>query len=268
MRLVRSRCQAGLQLPFRWNVCEFRRIIGNVAVRRNRHPSGLSRFRGAPSEVVCMQCPLCGRRAARRACPAIGETICPVCCGTKRLVELPCPDDCVYLHTARQHPPAVEQRQHQRDLALVLPAIRTLTTGQQQLFVLLLGMIHGQSGDPLRPLTDEDVIEAATSLAATYETAARGVIYEHQPQSLPAQRLQAALKEALADIGREVGGRMLDADAPHALRAVAQAAQGVVHSAAGSRTAFLELTGRLGGPKPSPGAEEAPRPGGLILPPG
>ena len=215
-----------------------------------------------------MPCPLCGRRPARRACPATGRTICPVCCGTKRLIELPCPDDCVYLHTARQHPPAVEQRQHQRDLALVLPAIRTLTTGQQQLFVLLLGLIHEQSGDPLRPLTDEDVIEAASCLAATHETAARGVIYEHQPRSLSAQRLGAALKEALAELGREVGGRAIETDAPHALRAVAQAAQEVARSTARSRTAFLELTGRLGGPKPASGAGEAPRAGGLILPPG
>jgi hypothetical protein len=220
-----------------------------------------------------MQCPLCGRRQARRACPALGRTICPVCCGTKRRVELPCPDSCVYLHTSRQHPPAVEQRQHQRDLALVLPAIRGLTARQQQLFLLLLGVIHGQSRDPLRPLTDEDTIDAASSLAATYETAAKGVIYEHQPQSLPAQRVLMALKETLGGLGREVGERLIETDAPYVLRAIAQTGREVARSAAGSATAYIELAGRLGGSAGAAAAageeeEESAQTGGLILPPG
>ena len=31
---------------------------------------------------------------------------------------------------------------------------------------------------------DDDVAEATAAMAATYETAARGVLYEHRPQSL------------------------------------------------------------------------------------
>ena len=218
-----------------------------------------------------MQCPLCGRRPARRACPAAGRTICPVCCGTKRLVELPCPDDCVYLHTARQHPPAIEQRQQQRDLALVLPALRVLTEAQRQLFVLLLGVVHAQPRDPLRPLSDDAVVEAAEALAATYETAARGVIYEHHPPSLAGQRVLAALRSALTDLGRAVDDRRVEADAPLALRAMARAARDTAVASAGSSTAFLELAGRLGAPSVPPADEPGrPRPGGggVILPPG
>ena len=48
-----------------------------------------------------MLCPLCGKRNARRACPALGHLICAVCCGTKRLTEIACPSDCGYLATAR-----------------------------------------------------------------------------------------------------------------------------------------------------------------------
>ena len=44
-----------------------------------------------------MVCPLCGERKAKRACPALNRHICAVCCGTKRLVEINCPADCVYL---------------------------------------------------------------------------------------------------------------------------------------------------------------------------
>ena len=35
-----------------------------------------------------MACPVCGQRKARRECPALGQTICTVCCATKRLVEI------------------------------------------------------------------------------------------------------------------------------------------------------------------------------------
>ena len=51
-----------------------------------------------------MSCPLCHTRKPRRACPALNQTICAVCCGTKRLIEIQCPDDCVYLTSAREHP--------------------------------------------------------------------------------------------------------------------------------------------------------------------
>ena len=40
----------------------------------------------------------------------------------------------------------------------------------------------------------KDVAEAAATLASTLETAARGVIYEHQAQAPPAQRLVRDLR--------------------------------------------------------------------------
>jgi len=73
-----------------------------------------------------MSCPLCRDRRGRRACPALGESICSICCGTKRLVEVPCPSDCGYLASAREHPPAVVVRQRQKDLGLLAHFMRDL----------------------------------------------------------------------------------------------------------------------------------------------
>src|SRR5213593_1272785 len=42
-------------------------------------------------------CPLCSARKGKRACPALRTTICSACCGEKRIVEIACPADCVYL---------------------------------------------------------------------------------------------------------------------------------------------------------------------------
>jgi hypothetical protein len=193
-----------------------------------------------------MTCPQCGRNKARRACPALGQDICTVCCGTKRLVEIRCPDTCLHLSAARQHPPAVVQRQQARDAVALIPVVRELTRGQQELLFLLFGLVGQESRDPLQPLRDDDVADAAAALAATYETAARGVIYEHRPQSLPAQQLMAAVQQVFGKIAGE-SGRVFEAqDAPRSLRALEQAARSASGALGDPRaTAFIELAARV-----------------------
>ena len=82
-----------------------------------RVPMSSRGFRPDYTIMRAVVCPLCGERTARRGCPALGQQICAVCCGTKRLIEIALPGDCVYLASAREHPPAVAVRQQQRDVA-------------------------------------------------------------------------------------------------------------------------------------------------------
>jgi len=221
-----------------------------------------------------MICTLCGRRKARRACPALGRDICAVCCGTKRLVEIRCPDTCVHLASARQHPPAIEQRRQARDAGVLIPVLRDLTRGQQELLFMLFGLMLQQDlQDPLQPLRDDDVAEAAAALAATYETAARGVIYEHRPQSLPAQRVMTAVRGALDEIAQKVGRGLSDVDAPRSLRALERAARSSAAVLGDERpTAFVELAGRVIAPLARASEEDSRKadladPGpGLIIP--
>ena len=121
-----------------------------------------------------MLCPSCGRRRARRDCPALNSTICTVCCGTKRQVEIACPSHCVYLATAREHPAAVVRRKQEQDVAQLLPTIRHLTERQYQLFFLFHSIIVKFKPAGLNRLVDSDVAEAAAAVAATIETSARG----------------------------------------------------------------------------------------------
>jgi hypothetical protein len=150
-------------------------------------------------------CPLCGVRRARRGCPALRQEICAICCGTKRLVEIRCPDDCSYLLAAREHPSASTVRQQQRDTGLLLHSIRDLNQQQAELFFLLNTFLLRYEPPGLNPLIDADVAEAAAALAGTFETASRGVIYEHRPAGLPADRLAAALKPVIAESGQRTG---------------------------------------------------------------
>lgn len=212
-----------------------------------------------------MVCPSCGRGKARRDCPALGRAICTVCCGTKRRIEIQCPSDCAYLASAREHPAAVVRRQQERDVARLLPTIRHLTERQYQLFFLFHSLIAQHRPEGFARLVDTDVAEAAASFAATLETAARGVIYDHRPASIPAQALADVMATRLAQI-RAQGGNVYDREAAIALRAIEQGGRSVATAGEGDRV-YLDLVGRLLQETATPEPQPAPSPSGpLILP--
>jgi hypothetical protein len=191
-----------------------------------------------------MACPSCGQRKARRACPALNQTICTVCCATKRLAEIDCPEDCSHLAATREHPAAPVKRQQQQDVALLLPSIRHLNERQYQLFFLFHNAIARHVPQGFGRLVDEDIEQAAAAVAATLETAARGVIYEHAAASLPAQRLATELTALLGQI-REQGGTVSDAESAIALRAIEQGARDAKKTGDGTATSYASLIARL-----------------------
>ena len=214
-----------------------------------------------------MTCPLCGQRKARRGCPALGKQICAVCCGTKRLVQIACPSDCAYLATAREHPPAAAVRQQQHDLSSVMRAMRDLNERQSRLLLLVLSFLARYQPPELQTLIDEDVSEAAAAMAATFETAARGVIYEHRPASLSADRLANTLKPVLAEAGRDLG-TSFDRDAAVVLRRVDAAAREAGELGSDRPRGFLDLVGRVIRKQETQAAETAPleEPARIIVP--
>ena len=188
-------------------------------------------------------CPLCQRRRARRACPALGQQICPVCCGTKRLVEISCPADCSYLQSANTHPPAIVQRQQEKDVRFLLPLMHDLSERQRQIMVSLQTFLRTDRPDA-PAVTDVEIEEAAKALAETYETASRGILYEHTATSLNAQRLSKELKAVIESEARG-GVRMLDADIAIATRRIETAAHDARHTLIGGEIAYLSLLKRV-----------------------
>jgi hypothetical protein len=150
----------------------------------------------------------------------------------------------VYLASAREHPPAVTVRQQQRDLGFLIQFMRDLNRRQSELFLLASRFLARYQPPELQPLIDDDVAEAMAALAATYETAARGVIYEHRPPSLPAERLLATVKPILAEAGKG-GGTAYERDAATALRRLEEASRQVRAADPENRRAFLDLLGRV-----------------------
>ena len=217
-------------------------------------------------------CPLCTRRRAGRDCPAVGRRICSVCCGTKRQAEINCPPDCGYLRASQAHPPAVTQRQQERDMLFVLPMMQGLTTRQQEILVLIQGFLRTERPDAAA-LVDDDVARAARALADTYETASRGIIYEHVAALPAAARLGADIK-ALIERTDSQGITLRDADVAVALRRVERAAGAAGKALPGGATAFLGLLKRIlrdpgpAGPAGPPASGESADPAapGLIIP--
>jgi len=190
-----------------------------------------------------MSCPLCRDRPARRFCPAKGARICPVCCGTKRQVEISCPTDCVFLASARTHPPATVKRQHQKDAVWMSLMLEGLDQRQQQVCWLVLQPVLAFK-DPFLAPVDADLADAAGTLAATYETSGKGVIYEHRAGSLAAQRLSAEVRRVLDEAG--VGSsRALERDAVVVLRRIEGAARAAGRQPGAGRTVLLEALARV-----------------------
>lgn len=214
-----------------------------------------------------MRCPVCNERKAKRACPALGKQICAVCCGTKRLVEINCPADCGYLVAARANPPAVIQRQQDMDRAMLLPFLQGLSERQARVFLILASVVSRHRPENIQKLVDEDVAQAAGAFASTLETAAKGIVYEHQPASLAAARLMGDLKGVVDEVVKNAGSA-LERDAAIALRRIEHAAKMMVTVRPNSNE-FQQLLARVLAPPPAGGhAETATEPASsIILPP-
>ena len=188
-------------------------------------------------------CPACGTRRARRACPALGRQICAVCCGTKRRVEIACPSDCPYLRSSQAHPPAVVQRRQERDLGFLFPLLGPLTERQQEMVLLLQTSLRlGPRESP--GLSDADVEQGARAAAETFETASRGIVYEHRPASLNAQRVANDLQKVV-DAHRKQGVRLPDGDIAAALRCIETAAREATRALGGGDAEYLALIDRM-----------------------
>jgi hypothetical protein len=155
--------------------------------------------------LIMAKCPLCSQRAAKRHCPAKGQLICPICCGTKREIEIDCPSDCRYLQTGRAyeserggpHRTVPDQRQFNEQFFYRNGAFISAVAG-----VLL------EERGAMPGLTDQDARDAFIALRATMKTLDAGIYYETLPDSgvgstAVYRRLKGFFDESLHSAGPE-----------------------------------------------------------------
>jgi len=142
-------------------------------------------------------CKLCGKRRARRRCPAVHGDICTICCGTEREVSLSCPLECEYLQEAhrREKPILVDEKQlSDPDVPVTEEFLRE---HEELLLFCMVSLVHAA----LRTAsaTDADALEALEAQIKTYRTAESGLLYETRPVNTIAASVQRAFSESLAD---------------------------------------------------------------------
>jgi len=149
-----------------------------------------------------MKCPLCENRKAKRFCPAKAVEICPVCCGTKREVEIDCPSNCVYLHEGREY----ESKRMVRKGPWVARTERlwqdAFISQHYEVFLSLWAIILDER-KRFPELIDSDVQITLDALIQTYETLDNGIYYDSSPTSTIQKSLYFSLKSFLEAPDRE-----------------------------------------------------------------
>jgi DNA-binding transcriptional LysR family regulator len=153
-----------------------------------------------------VSCPICEKRKPERFCPAKGEKICAVCCGTEREVSIGCPSDCSYLIAAHRY-----ENEHQRALPADTPLLDEkipqdiVYTHQQLMSALAFSIAKFCALQP--SATDPDVLAALQALAQTYKTLSSGIIYEKPPDAPLPRELYAALIALLSEVKKQQAER-------------------------------------------------------------
>ncbi len=128
-------------------------------------------------------------------------------------------------------------------MLFVVPMLHELTGRQQELVLLIQGLLQ-RDRETTPGLRDIEVEHAVRALAETYETASRGIIYEHAAGVASAERLGAAIRMLIETL-QEKGMRIGDADVAGALRRIEQGARDARAALPGGDTAYLDLLNRL-----------------------
>ncbi|HSU30160.1 MAG TPA: hypothetical protein VLJ11_02895 [Bryobacteraceae bacterium] len=147
-----------------------------------------------PETILCK---ICGRRRARRACPAVDGEICPICCGENREVTLSCPLDCPYLREAhaREKPIPIDERQMGNPDIVVLEEF--IHKHHEMLMFLVFSLYQAAIRTP--GAVDSDVLAALDAAIQTHRTLESGLVYEHTAENAVAAAIQRMFSASLAD---------------------------------------------------------------------
>ena len=173
-----------------------------------------------------MTCPICHKRKAKRFCPARGDSICSVCCGTEREVTIDCPSDCPHLIASRRYDYERKEIDWEK-MPFRDTKIEPSFLDDHEALVGALAYAVCLYARDNHDLVDPDILAAISSLAETYRTLSSGIYYEkpldYRLQRELYDRLRAAVEDHRKAEAQHTGlGAMRDADVRDALIFLAQ----------------------------------------------
>jgi hypothetical protein len=153
-----------------------------------------------------LSCPICSHRKVKRFCPARGENICAVCCGTEREVTIECPADCPHLVASRKYDEGRRQVDWSKVPFADVKIPFEFAQSHTRLLAVLISSIWEYARDH-RQVVDTDAIAALQALAETYRTLSSGLYYEKPPDYLYQRELYHGLKAALEEFKQDESER-------------------------------------------------------------
>lgn len=156
------------------------------------------------------QCIRCGKRAAKRFCPALNTKICALCCARERMMELACPESCQYLQEARDQ--TMERERAIRTKELMAEGKTRFDVDRRALEAVfrIYDAIAYAHRETFHDLKDIDIAMAVENLIKNLETEDSGLIYEHHADSPRIQQMSRRLREALeTKVGQELAPESL-----------------------------------------------------------
>jgi hypothetical protein len=151
-----------------------------------------------PEAVLCK---ICGKRRARRACPAVHGDICTICCGTEREVSLACPLECQWLQEAHRHEKPIVIADTQLSNPDIVVSEEFIRDHEELLLFCIYSLVEAALRTP--NATDADVIAALEALIQTHRTLESGLVYETRAENSIAAAVQRSFAAALDDYQKE-----------------------------------------------------------------
>src|SRR5258708_415852 len=118
-------------------------------------------------------CSICEKRPAKRACPALASSICPVCCARDRMIKLKCPESCEYLQSGRKT--AIEKIGQERIRFIEQQGIsydQKIATSMRTMMIFEGAIVETQRME-FKSLKDQDIadgIDTAIRTLGTFES--------------------------------------------------------------------------------------------------
>lgn len=147
-----------------------------------------------PEPILCK---ICGKRRARRACPAVQGDICTVCCGTEREVSLSCPLECEYLQEAHRREKPVPNPENQLSNSDITVTEEFIRSHEELLVICAYHLVQAALRTP--GAIDADVMVALEALIQTHRTRESGLYYETKAENRIASSIQRSFTESLQE---------------------------------------------------------------------
>lgn len=147
-----------------------------------------------------MICPICKKRKAQRYCPAIGDKICAVCCGTEREVSMNCPLHCPYLIAAHRYEEESFKVREHAEIPFADVYVPPDLIHERETFAIGICATLARFAAKHPLLSDADILAVLSALAETARTAASGIYYEKRPDDSLRRDLYTGLANFLSEL--------------------------------------------------------------------